>query len=114
MVFDTELALEAWAGCVRGGLHGALGYPSMSLEHRSVFGKGAGSTPGGSEWPQEALKVERACLAMPEHLFAALRLSYVLRFTVRDSAKQVGCAMSTFSGRLESARAFVAGYLSQG
>lgn len=103
--------LRRWAGQAKRGSMPGLGYPSQSVEHRAIHGRGG----GGSDWPLELAAVEAAVNtlhAWKPILALTVRTHYLtvgVRMPERAAAHGVGIAR--YRNRLQRAEAYLAAAL---
>lgn len=101
-----EQALETWAWCARGFVR--IGYPGATTEHRATFGRGAREEP---DWPQDAIEVEKALLALDEEPREAIKLYYVRHRHINSIAKTLHCHQRKVADLLNHGRRHVGGWL---
>lgn len=100
-----EQALETWAWHARGCVY--IGHPGCTAEQKAIFGSG-GKEP---DWPEDAIEVEKAILALDDEPREAIKLYYIRHRHINSIARTMRCHQRKVSDLLNAGRRHVGGWL---
>lgn len=94
--------IERWASFVRDWR--THGYPTMSTEHRAIYGRGGGD----HDWPDEVQRMEGIVRALSHGMNDVIVAYFLHRMTKGDAARRRRCAIAEFNRDLDHAISVIA------